>query len=67
MLGQSQEQIGSHDPNAPRLHIDALFDPYVIDMASDWLNQADYVKHNPICLIWANIASLDHKKAKNWN
>ena len=67
MLGQSQEQIGSHDPNAPRLHIDALFDPYVIIMASDWPNQADYLKQNLTCLNWANLGSLDHKKAKNWN
>ena len=22
------------------------------------------MKHNPICLIWANLGSLDHKKAK---
>ena len=35
MLGQSQEQIESHDPNAPRLHIFGLFDLYLIDMASD--------------------------------
>ena len=65
MLGQSQEQIGSHDPNAPRLHIDALFDPSVINVACDRPNQANYVKHNLICLIWANLGLLDYKKAKN--